>query len=98
MSRLGALILGVMVGAGGVYGSLNYHVVRNADGYNMVRKLETTFEETYIDARQFGVSDWFEHPQVVKAIVKADKKDLLGEAAADSLAETVSGALDKLRK
>jgi hypothetical protein len=98
MSRLGALVLGVLVGAAGVYGLLHYHVLRTADGYELVPKLSTTFSDTYVDTRQFGVSDWMEHKELAQAVMKADKQDLFKDATIGSLEGGISDMLDKLRK
>jgi hypothetical protein len=97
MSRLGCVVLGILVGAGLVYGALNYHVLRTEQGVEFVPKLSATFDETYIDVRQFGVSDWADHEQVARAVVKSGKDHILRDAATRSVQEGINSLWDKVR-
>lgn len=98
MSRLSSILLGIVIGAGLVYGALNYHVLRTPEGVEFVPKLSATFSETYLDVRQFGVSDWAEHQLVARAVMKAGKDDLLTDSATRSLQEGVQGFIDGIRR
>ncbi len=96
MGRLGTFFFGVIVGAGLVFGSLKYHVLRTADGFHVVPKVASTFEDAYVDVRQFGATDWNEHRTLTAALIKANKEDLIGETAAYSLRASLRSALDGL--
>lgn len=96
MGRLGAFLLGVAVGAGLVFGSLKYHVLRAHDGLHVVPKVAATFEDAYVDIRQFGPSDWNDHRTLAAALIKANQEDLIGETAAYSLRDSLRSALDGL--
>jgi hypothetical protein len=98
MSRVGALVLGILVGAAGVYTSLHYHVLRTDEGYEFIPKSSTTFSQTYVDTRQFGVSDWMEHKELAQAVMSAKKEHLFKDAAIGNLEEGISNVFDKLRK
>lgn len=98
MSRLGALVTGVVVGGGLVYGSLNYHVLRTDEGLEMVPKAEATFSDTYLDVRNFGVSDWADHEQVAHAVLKAGKDHILKDAAAHSVSEGLNSLWNRMTK
>jgi hypothetical protein len=97
MSRLGSLLLGVALGAALVYGALNYHVLRTAEGLEFVPKLSATFSETYLDVRQYKVSDWADHELVARAVVKSGKDHLLKDAATRSVQEGINSLWDKVR-
>ena len=96
MGRLGSFLFGVAVGAGLVFGSLKYHVLRAQDGLHVVPKVTSTFEDAYVDIRQFGPSEWNEHRTLVAGLIKANKEDLIGETAAYSLRASLRSALDGL--
>jgi hypothetical protein len=98
MSRLSSILFGVALGAGLVYGALNYHVLRTDEGIEFIPKLSATFSETYLDVRRFGVSDWADHQLVARAVIKAGKDDLLAGSATRSLQEGVQGLIDNIRR
>ena len=98
MSRIGALVLGVLIGGGLVYGSLNYHVLRTETGYEFIPKSSATFSETYLDVRQFGVSQWAEHDEVARAVLKADKGHLMQGSLRQTLRQGVESVLDDFRQ
>jgi hypothetical protein len=96
MGRLGTLLLGMILGAGLVFGSLKYHTVRAADGFHFVPKADVTFAEAYVDIREFGPADWDNHRSLALALVKANKESLIADSAVNSLRESVRSALDEL--
>ena len=92
MTRLFYLAAGVLVGGAAVVTSLKYHVLRTHEGFTMVPKQSTTLDETYIDIRQFGISDWLEHRGLATAIVEAKKEHLMQNSVANSW----KGQVDRL--
>ena len=96
MGRLGTFLFGVAVGAGLVFGTLKYHVLRAHDGMHVVPKVASTFEDAYVDVRQFGPSDWTEHRTLTAGLIQANKEDLIGDTAAYSLRASLRSALDGL--
>jgi hypothetical protein len=96
MGRFGNFLIGVVVGGLVTFMALKYHVVRTADGYELVPKLSAGFSETYVDVRSFGVSDWSNHKSLVAAIVAADKQEILQNSSAESLTEGVQEMLKGL--
>jgi hypothetical protein len=96
MSRFSWFFAGVLVGAVGVYTSLHYHVVRTDEGVHLVPKVASTFSETYVDVRDYSVSDWSKHKTLLAAVVKAKKHDLLKDSGSDTLVEGMQHALDGL--
>ena len=97
MSRLGSLLLGVVLGAALVYGALNYHVLRTPEGLEFVPKLSATFSDSYLDVRQYKVSDWADHEQTARAVVKSGKDHILKDAATRSVQEGIESLWDRVR-
>ncbi|NLF72092.1 MAG: hypothetical protein GX575_23925 [Candidatus Anammoximicrobium sp.] len=96
MGRLGTFLFGVMVGAGLVYGSLKYHVLRAHDGWHVVPKVVSSFEDAYVDIRPFGPTDWNEHRTLMAGLIKANKENLIGDTATYNLRNSLRSALDGL--
>ena len=96
MSRLSWFVMGFVIGALTVLGSLKYHVLRTDEGVEVVPKLSATVSETYLDVRGFGISDWTEHKSVMAAVVQSNKGHILKDAAATELVDSVDGMLQGL--
>jgi hypothetical protein len=96
MKRLGALLAGAALGGAAVYGGLNYHVLHTDSGHVLIPKRSATLAETYVDVRGFGLSDWYDHGELARAVVAADRGDLLGDSAADSVRDGLSSVFDRL--
>ncbi len=90
MSRLGTFLLGMIVGFLLYAGATNFHVIRARDGVHLVAKQHSRLAETYIDIRQFTLSDWTNHPELAAALATANKQYLIGDAATTSLEEGVN--------
>ena len=97
MSRLGSTLFGVAIGAGLVYGALNYHVLRTEEGVELVPKLSANFDDIYLDVRTYGVADWADHDQVARAVVKSGKDHILKDAATRSVQEGINNLWDRVR-
>ena len=93
MKRLSTFLLGMATGALLLHAATMYHVVRASDGVHLVQKQPPRLSETYVDIRQFTMSDWATHPQLASALVQANQQQLLGDSAAGALRETVNQAL-----
>ncbi len=85
MNRLSTFILGVVVGAGGLFVSENYYIVRGKDALYLVRKMAAKLEIPYHDVRNFTVDDWNNNPALGLAIVKSKKHHLLTESGLTEL-------------
>ena len=94
MGRLGIFVCGFLIGGLTVFLSLHYHIVRAHDGWHPIRKVIPRFTETYVDIREFGMAQWQQHPGLMAAIVKAEKHELLGNAALQPLHDAFDNAID----
>jgi hypothetical protein len=96
MGKLGSFVVGVAVGAAGVFTGLKYHVVRAVDGFHLVPKLQAQFDEAYVDIRAFTATDWNEHRGLAVALTQSDKAYLLQESANETFRQSVDGVLKGL--
>lgn len=98
MSRLSSFILGFIVGAVSLYVAISFHIVRAEDGHHLVPKTSLGFSDTYVDIRGYTISDWREHVPLAQAIVKAEKQDLLKDAAQISFQNTFEDLFPSRRR
>ena len=98
MPRLSSFLAGVLIGGALVFMALKYHVVRAADGHHVIPKVTAEFGDAYVDIRQFGGADWEAHPALATAIVKAEKNDLMQDAAAANLRQSLDNVLKTFRQ
>ena len=92
MRRIMSFIFGMITGGILLYGAMHYHVIRAQDGYHLVPKSSARIAATYVDIREFTVADFAEHADIVEALILADKRDLMGNAASGAL----QNGLDRL--
>lgn len=96
MGRIGTFIFGLAIGAGLIFGAQRYHLLRTAEGFYLVPKIESTMSDAYVDIRQFRLDDWARRPSLAAAILKAKKEHLLGDAAGSSFRDNVESAMQSL--
>ena len=85
MKRLTWLVIGMVLGGLLVTGSLKYHVLRTKDGMTLVPKREFSFADAYVDIREFGVSEWAKHQELMLAVVESKKTELLENSARETV-------------
>lgn len=93
MNRISTFVLGVIVGAGGLYVSENFYVVRGKESVHLVPKVAAKLEIPYRDVRNYTVQDWTDNPSLALAIVKSQKKDLLVESGLSNMQNQFEGLL-----
>lgn len=77
MNRISTFLLGVIVGAGGLFLSENYYIVRSKESVHLVPKVAAKLEFPYRDIRAYTVEDWKKNVSLGAAIVKANKPGLM---------------------
>lgn len=90
MKKLAAIFFGMLLGAAGVWGSYNYHVVRTDKEWLCVPKQRAALGEVYCDIREWGAGDWKDHPELVKNLVKHGRSDLVVDTSARDFFEDLS--------
>ena len=94
MRRWITFMVGMVVGGALLYGTQRYHLVRARDGLHLIPKVESSLAATYVDIRDFTVSDWARHSGVAMALIQADQGQLMEEAAADTIRQSIDRLLD----
>jgi hypothetical protein len=89
MDRLGTYLFGALSGAVLAAVVMHYSVVRGSDGWHFVAKLQPGLTEPYVDVRSFSAADWQRHPQLMAALIRADRSHLLADPTLDGMRETV---------
>lgn len=97
MKGLGPFLLGVVVGGALTYGASSYHVLRSDDGFDFIPKAGCNFSDIYVDIRGFEPQDWAEHKELVLALMKAQRSDLLKDSTSAHLRRTIDGWLNDLQ-
>ncbi|MCH2115335.1 MAG: hypothetical protein MK171_10555 [Pirellulales bacterium] len=95
MRRLTTFFLGMIAGAVLLCGTLNYHVIRAKEGLHLIPKTHSRLAATYLDIRNFTVIDLANHPEVVQALIRANKQELMESAAVDTLQNGIDRFLDR---
>ena len=88
-------VLGFVVGAAALYGSMCFHIIRTDDGHHVLAKTGLTFQDTYVDIRHFGLTDWREHVSLAQAMLKSDKADLMGNSAENTVRDVFDNILTR---
>ena len=82
-------LAGFLTGALTLFVAMCFHVVRAKDGFHVIPKVTASLKDPYVDIREFGFSDWQEHPELSAAIAKAEKSDILKDSAGDSIHRSI---------
>lgn len=91
MGKLKSLITGALIGAGGMYVGLQYHVLMAPEGVIMVpRSPQSRLQDAYADIRTWDAKTWSARPRMSLAVTEFGRADLITEGAKQ-------GVLDKLR-
>ncbi len=91
MGKLKSLITGALIGAGGMYVGLQYHVLMAPEGVMMVpRSPQARLQDAYADIRTWDAKTWSARPRMSLAVTEYGRADLMTEGAKQ-------GVLDKLR-
>jgi hypothetical protein len=80
MRKLMWMVFGVAIGAGGMWYAMHNHVLRTNSGLAMVPKFRAQLSGTYFDVRDWGVTEWTEHPDLVLTLEKNQRTDIIGDA------------------
>ncbi len=96
--RINFFLFGLVIGGAVVYGGQRYHVVRTNDGLELVPKITSSFEDTYVDVRNFGVADWTNHKMLAAALATNNKTHVFSTDSAESVNQQFGKLIDGLRQ
>ena len=98
MGRLSFMMLGVIIGAGAIFGAFNYHLLKTSTGLQLCPKRSASLAETYVDIRKFTAADWASHPTLSADIVAAEKQHLMGESPATAVENSMHEIVNEVRQ
>ena len=96
MNRITVFVLGVLVGALGLYVTENFYIVRSEQSFHLVPKVASKLELPYRDIRNYSAEDWRNNPSLAIALMKAQKQDLLIDSGLDEVRNQLDGLLRTL--
>jgi hypothetical protein len=92
MGRMKSLMAGVVLGAGGMYGGLQYHLLQAEEGLLIVpRSPQQRLQDAYADIRQWDAATWTARPRLALAVTQHGRGDLITVGASSSV-------IDELRE
>ena len=96
MKKLISIIFWVLVGMALMYGMLSHHIVRTEERWLLVPKDRIELRDTYVNMRGWTSKDLQEHPQVVRALVENNHKDVVVTIVAGDATGGIENILDKV--
>ena len=87
-------LFGAIVGAGGLYGALSYHIVCSEVGFHFILKISQQLNETYIDIRQFDLANGSEPKTLSASIVTEEKLYLMNNSIDAALHQAVDRVIE----
>jgi len=95
MRRIMGFLLGAACGAGAVWFSYTYHVVRTESDWLVVARRGNSAGDLFADVRAWNAEDWQDHPRLSYAMVQAGHGNVLQAAAAGQLVDELFGRWKK---
>ena len=78
MRRLIAIVFGMLLGGAIVFVAFKYHVVRAAEKeFLFVPKQQASLVDAYVDIRQWDATQWDKHPELVAALTRYGRPELV---------------------
>jgi hypothetical protein len=93
MNRLGAFLLGLLLGGILMFVGLRYHIVRASDSFHLIPRQGGKVDDLYVDIREFDLKAWNEHRSLAIDIIAAKKEHLIGESTSNSLSRRLNDLL-----
>jgi len=77
LRKLLGVLLSVAFGAGLMACAYEFHVLRTAEGLELIRKPSPDWHEAYVDVRGWSAREWAAHPRLVKNLALAKRADIM---------------------
>jgi hypothetical protein len=91
MRKLKSCVTGLLLGAGGMYAGLQYHLLLASEGFLVVpRAPQHRLQDVFADIQDWDADTWAARPQVARAVTEHGRADLIEP-------QRLPGLLDKLR-
>lgn len=92
MGKIYTFLLGVVAGFGLYHLAASYHVLRTDAGLHVTPKATLSLNDTYLDIRGFGPSDWADHPETAAAVFQSGDDALKKAAVMETVDQLLPGA------
>lgn len=95
MGKLKSLITGTLLGAGGMYVGLQYHVLQAEEGFLFVpRTPQQRIQDAYADVRDWDAATWSARPRMALAVTEYGRGDLITSRVANNLLDQLRQSID----
>lgn len=90
MGKLKSFVIGSLLGAGGMYVGLQYHVLQADEGFLIVaRSPQQRIQDAYADVRDWDAATWSARPRLALAVTEQGRGDLIAEGVSTGLIDTL---------
>jgi len=91
------LVAGVLAGGGALYG-VNHFVLRTTHGVAILEKRFLTFQDTYMDIRNWKSVNFDTHPEIKHAMATQGYRDYLTDLKAEEYRQMAEGIASEARE
>ena len=99
MGKLKSLVLGMLLGAGGMYAGLQYHVLHAEEGMLIVPRVpQQRIQDSYADIRKWDGGTWTARPRVALAVAEYGRSDLITDGVSSSLLDDLRQSIAPLQE
>jgi len=85
MRRLISLCFGFCLGLVAMFLAFNFHFVRTDSDWHFVKKKSAQLTDFYADVRDWNLTEWTKHPELMRAVVDSGQKDLIPQPSGEDL-------------
>ena len=99
MGKLKSLLTGLVLGAGGMYVGLQYHVVHAKEGLMMVQRMpQQSLQDAYADIRDWDATTWAARPRLALAVTEQGRGDLIRDGVTGNMLDGLRNSISPLRE
>lgn len=94
MRRLFAMVFGGMLGAAAMFIAFKFHTIRTKEDWwdlTFVPKPQAALIDAYVDVREWNAAEWTKHPDLVKAMIKNGRGDMVRQSVTSNFLENIFG-------
>ncbi len=96
MKRLTALLIGILLGAAGMYCAFSAQVVHTGSEYLFVKKAHYSLDELfYADVSSWDAAEWAKHPTLQYDLISAGQGEVIKSPKAIELLESIFGTIKR---
>ncbi|MGC9327565.1 MAG: hypothetical protein ACP5I1_08020 [Candidatus Hinthialibacter sp.] len=88
-------IIIILIIAGGAWFIANHTIIKTDKEYVFAKKESMSFENNYVDVREWGVSEYIEHPEIAQALIEAGYQDIQESLENSEVKAKVDEAIEK---